>query len=498
MNIQEIEKATGLPRANIRYYEKEGLLNPERGKNGYRNYSEEDRDTLLKILLLRNLGVSLAEIRALQEGKTSLKKVLATRSRQAEEEIWELQEAREICGEICSLGIDYEDLDAAGFLAAWGEKRAGKAEQDRLTGEIHPWYRLFARGIDFTLYRMLWMAFQTFFLRWYPVGGGSYDAWAAIGGAVWGAVISMLLCLVLEPLLLARWGTTPGKWVFGIRVQKEGGDRLTYREGIDRTWEVLCRGLGFQIPIFGWVREWDQYKAYQEQGYVEWDRGIAYTFRGRKSWQCVILYILIGLIAGQASTLMDRQAALPKNRGDLTIAEFAENYNGFKGYYENYYMTFNESEAALNEKGEWVTAFRLFGIVINTGTQNVQYLNDRGDMLPVLTYEADSEGNLERITAEATWDDKTGGGSFNFLEFPAPLMAAFMGAQKEVNAWNGKLEEILKFGRGCYSVTDAELTVGGITAVFCMEREPSPNDEWPYTNQVYHWVLTMTKEKSPE
>ena len=37
MNITEIEIMTGLTRANIRYYEKEGLIEVERLENGYRD-----------------------------------------------------------------------------------------------------------------------------------------------------------------------------------------------------------------------------------------------------------------------------------------------------------------------------------------------------------------------------------------------------------------------------------------------------------------------------
>lgn len=65
MTIKEIETRTGLPRASVRFYEREGFLSPSRGENGYRNYSEEDCQTLLKIKLLRQLGCSLEEIRSL-------------------------------------------------------------------------------------------------------------------------------------------------------------------------------------------------------------------------------------------------------------------------------------------------------------------------------------------------------------------------------------------------------------------------------------------------
>ena len=41
MTIKEVEQITGLARSNIRFYEKEKLINPERNAgNVYRDYSE--------------------------------------------------------------------------------------------------------------------------------------------------------------------------------------------------------------------------------------------------------------------------------------------------------------------------------------------------------------------------------------------------------------------------------------------------------------------------
>ena len=40
MTIKEVEQITGLTRSNIRFYEKEKLISPERNaSNGYREYS---------------------------------------------------------------------------------------------------------------------------------------------------------------------------------------------------------------------------------------------------------------------------------------------------------------------------------------------------------------------------------------------------------------------------------------------------------------------------
>ena len=35
MNVQDVEKELNITRANIRFYEKEGLINPIRKENGY-------------------------------------------------------------------------------------------------------------------------------------------------------------------------------------------------------------------------------------------------------------------------------------------------------------------------------------------------------------------------------------------------------------------------------------------------------------------------------
>ena len=55
MTIKEIETLSGLPRANIRYYESEGLIAPKRAENGYREYSQADAEVLLRVKLLRAL-----------------------------------------------------------------------------------------------------------------------------------------------------------------------------------------------------------------------------------------------------------------------------------------------------------------------------------------------------------------------------------------------------------------------------------------------------------
>ena len=53
MTIKDIEQKTGLRRSNIRFYEKERLIEPAKNSNnGYKDYSQEDVDKIKKIAYL--------------------------------------------------------------------------------------------------------------------------------------------------------------------------------------------------------------------------------------------------------------------------------------------------------------------------------------------------------------------------------------------------------------------------------------------------------------
>ena len=77
MQIKEVEVKTGMPRANIRYYEKQGLLNQTlRNVNNRREYSEEDVEQLCRIKILRILEVPMEEIRLYKNDKEKLNQII--------------------------------------------------------------------------------------------------------------------------------------------------------------------------------------------------------------------------------------------------------------------------------------------------------------------------------------------------------------------------------------------------------------------------------------
>ncbi len=68
-NISALAKSVGLSRSTLLYYEKLGLLNGQRQQNGYRVYSDADRQRLLLLQRLQAGGLSLKECQECLDGK---------------------------------------------------------------------------------------------------------------------------------------------------------------------------------------------------------------------------------------------------------------------------------------------------------------------------------------------------------------------------------------------------------------------------------------------
>ncbi|MFI6275097.1 MerR family transcriptional regulator [Streptomyces sp. NPDC050988] len=66
MLIGELSRRTGVRTHQLRYYEAQGLLEPERGTSGYREYSDDAVLTVAQIRKLLEAGLSTEEIGYLQ------------------------------------------------------------------------------------------------------------------------------------------------------------------------------------------------------------------------------------------------------------------------------------------------------------------------------------------------------------------------------------------------------------------------------------------------
>lgn len=63
MKIGEFSKRTGLPVSTLHFYERKGLISPERNASGHREYDEVDLSWIAFIERLKETGMPLARIR---------------------------------------------------------------------------------------------------------------------------------------------------------------------------------------------------------------------------------------------------------------------------------------------------------------------------------------------------------------------------------------------------------------------------------------------------
>ena len=112
MNINELERLTGITKQNIRFYEKKELLHPIRNStNNYREYSEDDLTTLKTIKLLRKLDFSLEDIHKILSEEISLHALLEQHIKELQDRQKKLNACIDVCKDLLSTDNKSLNLD---------------------------------------------------------------------------------------------------------------------------------------------------------------------------------------------------------------------------------------------------------------------------------------------------------------------------------------------------------------------------------------------------
>lgn len=450
MNIKEMEGLSGMTRANIRFYEEKGLLRPARGENGYRNYGQEDLRTLQRIRLLRSLEMPIEEIRALQTGEKQLSDALRKR-----EEAWaqcqaRAADAREICRALRAEGATYATLDAPKYLAYKKEERQPEPalRADKIPYPFCPWRRFFARWLDRLLTGLLWSALLGVLFHVNMTGRTGLQA--ALDAAV-----VLGLTLILEPIFLHCFGATPGKWIMGLRLEGEGGRKLSLADARARTWGMLWRGEGLTLPIYGLIRLWKSYRSCEGGEEASWDfeNSTVYILRDTKTYRG---WILAGCAAAALGLeiLCAGIAALPPCRGRMTVADFARNYNFIQDFYGG------QSAMRLDENARWVEA-ETDGVIIRL---------DGGTATPEWQFTLDEAGNIREIAFHIYRENETQsvGGAKNAATTAA---LAFIGAQPTVHALSSAPQHIVSAMNGSGMASGFDAMLFGVHARYACRQE---------------------------
>lgn len=427
MTIREIEEQLGLPRATVRYYEREGLLSPARGGNNYRDYTAEDVATLEKISLLRQLDMPLDTIRAVQRGEVPLGEALARQEKLLEDGAERQRQATELCRSLLRDGVTYPELDAGRYrrepalpaASAAGDGTAGARQgaapppasaASRWLPELpplpegavwayHPWQRFWARSLDVTLADLVVTAVLALAFRIGPVT--NQTTLVSIGTTV----LTWVVVFLAEPTFLALWGTTPGKWLLGLRLEDDYGRKLTWGAGFIRCWGVLVTGFGLHIPIYSLWRGWKCYKACREREPLSYDQENRYYSRVGDRWRWRAAgAAALALALAVAGVLASFWAILPPNRGELTREEFYDNVSALS---DQSFWTGSSLDGGpmwIDQEGYLLNSQQ--GVIIEDGQGRLLHYGDRLEDKPLYTLETDERGFVTAVNLawEASWE----------------------------------------------------------------------------------------------
>ena len=111
MLINEVESITKLSKKSIRYYEQLGLITPKRDDNDYRIYDEENIKELKTIKFLRELNVSVNDIKKLKNNEISLQDLMEETIDKIEIEQENYLTIKNMCLEISKNNDNFKTLD---------------------------------------------------------------------------------------------------------------------------------------------------------------------------------------------------------------------------------------------------------------------------------------------------------------------------------------------------------------------------------------------------
>jgi hypothetical protein len=130
--------------------------------------------------------------------------------------------------------------------------------------QVRPWVRWLARGFD-----------NSVVASGLLLAAGPFPyVYALLAGTA-------LAALVSNPLQLWMFGTTIGKTILGVSVEREDGTRPTIGQAFGREWLCLLKGLGLCVPVVSFFAGIVCYSSLVAEGTTSWDAASALVVRHR-------------------------------------------------------------------------------------------------------------------------------------------------------------------------------------------------------------------------
>lgn len=125
-----------------------------------------------------------------------------------------------------------------------------------------PFRRFWARWLDLYLFAALW---------WMIMWAVGRDIEATLRNQ-WIMLFLYVPWFVAETFLLHRFGTTPGKWLLGLKVVNEDGSLLSLAAATRRSSRVLFLGIGFGWDLISLICQIIAFVVTKKLGRPLWDQ----------------------------------------------------------------------------------------------------------------------------------------------------------------------------------------------------------------------------------
>jgi len=157
-----------------------------------------------------------------------------------------------------------------------------------MQSNVYPWRRYWARMFDITFI----MPIYIFIIALFSPG---LNHTITLMENITGSILLLLFYLIFfEPMMLSSFGTTPGKFLLGIKIRDSLGKKISYGIGMKRGFILWVNGMGLGIPMFAFFTLISSFIKLKRNGITSWDRrcGIS-VIHGRLTIFKVILLITL-------------------------------------------------------------------------------------------------------------------------------------------------------------------------------------------------------------
>jgi hypothetical protein len=152
--------------------------------------------------------------------------------------------------------------------------------------QVRPWIRYWARSFDYLFFCL--------------VAGGILSAvfpdFGEMNDTLFGVVL-LFGYAFFEPMMLASLGTTPFKALLCVRVRNTDGSKLTYLQGLRRSFSVWVFGQGLGIPLVTLITNIAAHSRLTKNGITSWDQAGNFTVSHQTVawWRWVLM---VGTLVG--------------------------------------------------------------------------------------------------------------------------------------------------------------------------------------------------------